>query len=63
LVADIADVATQEEEDGGGAGENGDKPKRTYARVFLSFCLFYVGIILTLPGLGRRERGCRGCKS
>ena len=29
LVANIADVATQEEEDGSQAGENGDKPKRT----------------------------------
>ena len=28
LVANIADVATQEEEDGGQPGENGDKPKK-----------------------------------
>ena len=28
LVANIADVATQEEEDGGQPGENGDKSKK-----------------------------------
>ena len=54
LVANIADVATQEEEDGaaaGASGENGDKPKRTYGINF-RVIFFMIVVMVNCSTLG-----------